>query len=372
MDAAQYWQEAIASLARLSPVQRLIRLLEVPGGEAPAALRTLVADAIVERIHGRELALARWHHLAGLILAFGVASASFAAPADTADGLPDRAQVRGAYLSTILLVDPCYDGADFLDGQSGDDDVRVTLAQERAAYPANACDQPRLVQKLYEINLMQYAALARVQQPWRLWEQIESWQARFKHCTNLACLERELDAAIARFKPIYADAMKQTSPWQAPAWCEGTDKELDSTQIRKYLDDKFRKEVDVEMDGWGGEIEGSLCSGSHGRILSVRGKQEGNQVNSPEWVFRLSAGKIEELAFSEGGPFGALSSGCMGWPDLVTSVRVNAGERAMEYWRFDGDGYRSMFAYTMMGIGGDGVDIVVAQGVEASPVRCPQ
>ena len=54
MDVAQQWQEALASLARLSPGQRTIRLLEPPGGDPPAILGQLASEAIVERFSGRE------------------------------------------------------------------------------------------------------------------------------------------------------------------------------------------------------------------------------------------------------------------------------------------------------------------------------
>ncbi|MGY0612470.1 type VI secretion system Vgr family protein [Luteimonas sp. A501] len=54
MDVAQQWQEALASLARLSPGQRTIRLIEAPGGDPPAVLGQLASEAIVERFSGRE------------------------------------------------------------------------------------------------------------------------------------------------------------------------------------------------------------------------------------------------------------------------------------------------------------------------------
>ena len=54
MEVATLWQDAIASLARLSPEQRLVRLAEVPGTDAPPILQELVREAIPERFSGRE------------------------------------------------------------------------------------------------------------------------------------------------------------------------------------------------------------------------------------------------------------------------------------------------------------------------------
>jgi type VI secretion system secreted protein VgrG len=54
MDVAPHWQDAIASLARLSPGRRLIRLIEAPGGDPPDVLAQLTNEAVVERVQGRE------------------------------------------------------------------------------------------------------------------------------------------------------------------------------------------------------------------------------------------------------------------------------------------------------------------------------
>ena len=61
MDVAPHWQDAIASLARLSPGRRLIRLIEAPGGDPPDVLAQLTNEAVVERVLslGRERGL--WH-----------------------------------------------------------------------------------------------------------------------------------------------------------------------------------------------------------------------------------------------------------------------------------------------------------------------
>ena len=57
MDVAQHWQEALASLSKLSPDQRLIRLVEAPGGDAPPVSAQLASEAVVDRFHGREAPL---------------------------------------------------------------------------------------------------------------------------------------------------------------------------------------------------------------------------------------------------------------------------------------------------------------------------
>ena len=53
-DVATLWQDAIATLARLSPDARLIRLVAGPGGDPPPILGELASSAIVERFSGRE------------------------------------------------------------------------------------------------------------------------------------------------------------------------------------------------------------------------------------------------------------------------------------------------------------------------------
>ena len=98
----------------------------------------------------------------------------------------------------------------------------------------------------------------------------------------------------------------------------------------------------------------------------------GNQVNAPEWLFRIRGAKLESLLAIDDGPSGVLKTTCNGMPDLMTTARVSMGEHYVTYYRYDGTRYESAYGYTAMSVGTDdnGNDLVIAQGGQVTPVVC--
>ncbi len=59
-------------------------------------------------------------------------------------------------------------------------------------------------------------------------------------------------------------------------------------------------------------------------------------------------------------------------PDLMTSARVSMGEHYLNYYRYDGAQYQSVYAYsaTYVGTDGNGNDLAIAQGGPRARVVC--
>ena len=76
----------------------------------------------------------------------------------------------------------------------------------------------------------------------------------------------------------------------------------------------------------------------------------------------LRPGTCDDPALVEDGPVGVMESICNGMPDLLTSARESMAEHETTYYRYDGKQYRSVYAFTAMGIGADdnGNDLEIA------------
>lgn len=98
----------------------------------------------------------------------------------------------------------------------------------------------------------------------------------------------------------------------------------------------------------------------------------GNQVNAPEWLYRITNAKLEPLLAIDDGPSSVLTTSCNGMPDLMTAARVSMGEHCRTYYRYDGRQYQSVYAYTEMGVGTDdnGNDLAIAQDGQTTKVVC--
>lgn len=289
-----------------------------------------------------------------------------ALPLSLAEGkrvLPRSEQADGGYVSTQLLLKPCLDVLALI-GQP-DAELQKTATEARQTLPPGTCDNPALVEKLFQARFLQYASLTMVRDPWNLDAQITAQNQTISRCPDTRCLARGLDAVIAALSPVYLDAQ--------PAWPQGkglcaTDPVASTLKpFSKAIRKTFATECGAES------IAAQTCHGPHGKMVFVGCQMQGNQVNAPEWLFRERRNGLEQMLAINNGPFGVLESTCNGMPDLMTSARISMGEHWHTYYRYDGKQYQSVYAYTEIGVGTDdnGNDLVIApDGAVDTPVVC--
>ena len=270
------------------------------------------------------------------------------------------------YLSIELWLKPCVDMKTL--GYTDNDDDENT-ADARNALPPGTCDNPDLVEKLFRARFLQGSAITMVRDPWNLNTKIIAQNAVIDRCKDTSCLGHALDAVIVELSPIYFDT---PLPWpRGTGLCPGEWISISAKKALASLDNAQRKEI---ADAYGEDrIEASTCSGSHGKLMDIIGTMTGNQVNAPEWLYRLNHGKAETLlSLSSDGPFDVLESTCNGWPDLITSARINAGEHDTSYYRYNGSRYQNFYGNTEMGLEGAGnfSVAVYAGNVAEVPITC--
>ncbi|WP_196481277.1 hypothetical protein [Burkholderia vietnamiensis] len=119
-------------------------------------------------------------------------------------------------------------------------------------------------------------------------------------------------------------------------------------------------------------ITARTCDGSHGKMLFISCAVEGNQVNASQWLYRVNNAHPKPPLVVEDGPLGVMESTCNGMPDLLKSARQNMAEHYMTYYGYHGKQYRSVYAYTAMGVGADdnGNDLEIALGGPDVSVTC--
>ena len=299
------------------------------------------------------------------LLAYAFATA-FPVWADEPLTIPRSEQATGGYLSTALLLKPCLDIREW--SPEPDEALLKQVADARKGLPPETCDSPALMEKLFKARFLQYASIAVVSDPWNLDTKIRAQNEAMSRCKNTECLDRELDAAIAALSPVYLDSH--------PEWPKGTglctSKTVDvaASKVRALLGGRVQKDI---VDTCAPEsFSVQTCRGLQGTFVFAGCRMSGNQVNAPEWLFRIRGAKLESLLDIDDGPSGVLKTTCNGMPDLMTSARVSMGEHYVSYYRYDGTQYQSVYAYTAMGIGtdGNGNDLVIAQDGQVTPVVC--
>ena len=303
--------------------------------------------------------------LRGALLAYVFASA-FPALADGPLAIPRSEQTTGGYLSTALLLKPCLDIREW--SPEPNDDLLKQVADARKGLPSETCDSPALVEKLFKARFLQYASTVVVSDPWNLDTKIRAQNEAIGRCKNTQCLDRELDTVITALSPVYLNSH--------PEWPKGTglctSKTVDvaASKVRALLGGRVQKDI---VDTCAPEsFSVQTCRGLQGTFVFAGCRMSGNQVNAPEWLFRIRGAKLESLLDIDDGPSGVLKTTCNGMPDLMTSARVSMGEHYVSYYRYDGTQYQSVYAYTAMGIGtdGNGNDLVIAQDGQVTPVVC--
>jgi hypothetical protein len=280
--------------------------------------------------------------------------------------IPRSVQADGGYVSTQLLVKPCLDVNALND--TPDESALKDAAEARKALPPGTCDDPSLIEKLFKARFLQRASIVMVNDPWNLDAKIAAHNRAISQCENTRCLNRELDVVISTLSPVYLSA------W--PSWPKGkglcaTDPvEITIAKGLFPLDSDIRKKF---TDSCGGKaMNAQICHGPHGKLLFVSCTMEGNQVNAPEWLYRVRNTKFKPLLAIDDGPFGVLEGFCNGMPDLVTSARINMGEYQKTYYRYDGEQYQSAYAYTVLYVGTDdnGNDMGIAESEPGGKVAC--
>ncbi|CAJ0799826.1 hypothetical protein LMG19083_03355 [Ralstonia psammae] len=299
------------------------------------------------------------------LAAYAFATA-FPAFADGPLTLPRSEQATGGYLSTALLLKPCLDIREW--SPEPDDTLLKQVADARKGLPPETCDSPALVEKLFKARFLQYASIAAVADPWNLGAKVAAQNEVIGRCHDTQCLDRELDAVIAALSPLYLNSRPE---WPSgPGLCTSKIVEVAATKVRALLGAKVQKDM---VDACAPEsLSIQTCQGAQGRLVFAGCTMSGNQVNAPEWLYRIRNAKLESLLDIDDGPSGVLKTTCNGMPDLMTAARVSMGEHYVTYYRYDGARYQSVYAYTAMGVGTDdnGNDLAIAQGGQATRVVC--
>ena len=280
----------------------------------------------------------------------------------------DQVDAIPFYLSAELWLKPCVDmktlGYTDSDADEYTANARKDVANARNTLPPGTCDNPDLVEKLFRARFLQGSTITIVRDPWNLNTKIIAQNAVIDRCKDTSCLGHALDAIIAELSPIYFDTPDPLWP-RGTGLCPGKWTSISTKKALALLDSAQRKEI---ADAYGEDnIEASTCSGPHGKLMDIIGTMTGNQVNAPEWLYHLNRGKAETLlSLSSNGPFGVLESTCNGWPDLITSERISAGEHQMDYYRYDGSYYQWVYNSSNLGLVGVG-DFEVAENAGKAP-----
>lgn len=303
---------------------------------------------------------------------FALACAIAAASPAWADGkllIPRSGNVETAYVSTRLLLEPCMSDA-ALDEMTDDSSVRKDAAAARKALPPGTCDDPALVENLFKARFLEYATLNIVGDPWNFDNTISAQDKAIDSCKDTRCLGRALGAVIGALSPVYL----QSHPhWPSgEGLCTGDAVDTSVKGAMSQLGIATGKAIARECGG-DETITARTCDGPHGKMLFVSCAMEGNQVNAPQWLYRAGETGLHAMLIVENGPVGVMESTCNGMPDLMTAARESMGEQQMAFYRYDGKQYRSVYAFSSMGIGADdnGNELEIAvDGMPGAKVVC--
>lgn len=306
---------------------------------------------------------AKRYKLALLICMLAVASTAWA---EGKRLIPRSEQANGGYVSSQLLLKPCMDIHTLIDAP--DDEALKDATDTRKALPPKTCDDAVLVEKLFQARFLQYATIGMVNDPWNLDAKITAQNHAVDQCKDVKCLAHELDAVIAALSPVYLGT-DRTWP-RGKGLCDTDPADIPATKALAWLDADSRKGI---KDDCGEEAAtAQTCQGPHGKLLFVSCAMEGNQVNAPQWLYRVGNAKPEPLLAVTDGPFGVQESTCNGMPDLFTTARISMGEHQDSFYRYDGSQYQLAYSYTSTFVGTDanGNDLSIAQGEPSSKVVC--
>lgn len=296
---------------------------------------------------------------------FVLACAMVAASPAWADGkllIPRSANVEGAYLSTQLLLEPCMSDR-ALAAITDDPSARKDAEAARKALPPGTCDDPALVEKLFKAKFLEYATLNVVADPWDFDKTITTQDEAIAACKDTRCLDRTLDSIIGALSPVYLHSHPHWPSGEGLCTTDAVDTSVAGVmgQLGIAAHRTIARECGEEA------ITAQACNGSHGRMLFVSCAMEGNQVNTPQWIYRADSTGPHPMLMVKDGPIGVMESTCNGMPDLLTSARESMAEHEMTYYRYDGKQYRSVYAFTAMGIGADDNGNALAIAVDEMP-----
>lgn len=275
--------------------------------------------------------------------------------------LPRSSEIRVAYLSTQLLLNPCGNEQMLKDFRN-DSEVLKSMAEARAALPPGVCEDPALAEKIFTLRFLQYATLRMVSTPWNMDAALAEQNRRIGRCRDAACLSRELDRATQDLMPEYSkDRAEQR---RGPGLCHTEARSISTQKAWARLSAGAHQTIVAECHP--AAVLAWACGGPGGQLLSLSCEISGNQANAPQWLYRTGH-RPRLLVTDENGPFHELGSFCNGMPDLMTAARMNMGEHWHTYYRFDGRQYRSTYAYTSMGVGSDDDSVYAAIAQDAKP-----
>jgi hypothetical protein len=303
------------------------------------------------------------YKLALLICMLGVASTAWA---EGKRVIPRSEQANGGYVSSQLLLKPCVDIHTLSDAP--DEATLKSVTEARKALPPGTCDDAALVEKLFKARFLQYASIMMVNDPWNLDAKIAAQNQAIDQCKDVKCLARELDASIVALSPVY---LGDSLAWpKGKGLCDADPVDMPAPTALALLDSDSRK--GIKDDCAEEAATAQTCQGPHGKLLFVSCAMEGNQVNAPQWLYRIGKAKPESLFTVTDGPFGVMESNCNGMPDLFTSARISMGEHQDAFYRYDGSQYQLTYSYTSTSVGSDdnGNDLAIAEGQPNAKVVC--
>jgi len=303
--------------------------------------------------------------------------------------IPSIDQIAPPYLSTTLLINPCLDIS--LSGFNDKDDNIIRMVNEaKAKYPANTCNNSKLVNKLFNARFLQYSTITLVDDPWNLDGKIVEQNKLISQCKNTACLDKTLNTIINQLYPLYisirirslrsptsgqlcSDKIDLTNDKKMDlvikklVACLSSDDNCGSKDFSDYGDnpideDKSKPYTNVLFD---------ICKSNVGDLFIADCKMFGNQVNTQAWIYLLNTNSEPKLLFnSYEAPFYPLDSTCNGMPDFFTSGRYSSAEHQIVYYRYNGQQYEAAYSYMEVSISNGDDDMMIADLIEKKEIIC--
>ena len=291
------------------------------------------------------------------------------------------------YLSTILLLNPCLDISLF--GFYDKDDNIIRMVNEaKAKYPADTCNNSKLVNKLFNARFLQYSTITLVDDPWNLDIKIVEQNKLISQCKDTVCLDKVLDAIISQLYPLYISIPIHRSPTSGQLCSDkidlASDKKMDLV-IKKLVaslstDDNCGSEDLSDYGSYSYDEDKSkpytnvlfdICKSNVGDLFIAECKMFGNQVNTQTWIYLLKPDIEPKLLFnSYNGPYYPLDSTCNGMPDFFTSGRYSSAEHQIVYYRYNGQQYEAAYSYMEVSISNGDDDMMIADLIEKKEIIC--
>ena len=301
-------------------------------------------------------------HLTAIALTLFCGSAAVAA-----GELPNRNQVDLPNLPLRLALDPCLDLSRAAeDAEAGE---LQALQRQQARLPAGTCNNLPLAEQLFQFQLLQNALQSQAPQGFYEYPLAQRRQQTLDACTSMPCLQQALDTML----PIVQERLqtRQVLSTRLPL-CDRPSTALAMRQVWPLLRPADRRTLRQAQHATSTPLHAQQCSGSLGQWLRVTFALSGNQVNAPEWMFRVQKGRATLVADAEDGPLQEQSSRCNGLPDLVSTARINAGEHDTRLWQYNGSRYQVVMGYSTISAIEDrqGHSWPVVRDVDYRPIAC--